>query len=129
MKMIKKYKTVTEYINFYPKDVATKLKTLRNIIKKIAPDAEESISYGMPAYKMGGPLVYFAAFDEHIGFYPTPSIIKEFKSDLSLYKTSKGAIKFPLTTKLPLGLITDMVKYRLKELQIKNKDAKKNKTR
>ncbi len=108
-----KVKTVDEYIALYPKDIATRLKTLRRLVRDIAPKAEESISYGMPAYKLQGPLAYFAAFEKHIGFYPIST--EAFKKELSKYKIGKGSVQFPLTEPLPLPLIQKMVKYRMKE--------------
>ncbi len=121
MKM-KAYKSVAEYIKSYPKDVAEKLKTLQSLVKKIAPKAEEGISYGMPAYKANGkPLVYFAAYEKHIGFYPTGAGIAPFKKDLTKYKTSKGAIQFPIDGKIPTALATRIIKYRLKQTVPKEK--------
>lgn len=107
--------SVNEYIAGFPKATQTLLKQLRATIKKAAPHAEELISYQMPAYKYNGPLVYFAAYNNHIGFYPTPSGIEAFKKELLVYKGSKGAVQFPLNEKLPLDLITKIVKYRVKE--------------
>jgi uncharacterized protein YdhG (YjbR/CyaY superfamily) len=106
---------VNEYIEGFPKATQTLLKQLRATIKKAAPDAEELISYQMPAYKNNGPLVYFAAYKNHIGFYPTGQGISAFKKELSVYKGSKGAVQFPLDEKLPLDLITKIVKYRVKQ--------------
>lgn len=120
MKM-KVYKDVGSYIEKFPKEVQANLRLLRQTIKKLAPKAEEGISYGMPAYKLGGPLVYFAAFKNHIGFYPTPTGVKAFQKELSKYKTSKGAVQFPLTEKVPLALVTKIVKFRLKHIAEKVK--------
>jgi len=106
---------VNEYIVSFPKATQTLLKQIRATIKKAAPDAEEIISYQMPAYKYNGPLVYFAGYKNHIGFYPTPQGITAFKKELSVYKGSKGAVQFPLDEKLPLDLITKIVKYRVKQ--------------
>ncbi len=111
----KRFKTVDEYIKSYPKDVGVKLQTVREIIKKIAPKAEESISYNMPAFKLQGVLVYFSAHQKHIGLYPYPSAIKAFKKDAVGYKTGPGTIQFPLDKKLPNGLIAKIVKFRVKE--------------
>ncbi len=107
--------SVDIYIEGFPKATQALLKQLRATIKKAAPNAEELISYQMPAYKYNGPLVYFAAYKNHIGFYPTPSGIEAFKKELLVYKGSKGAVQFPLDGKLPLDLITKIVKYRLKQ--------------
>lgn len=109
------FNTVSEYVALQPKPTQLLLKQLRTCIKKAAPKAEEQISYNMPAYKLNGVLVYFAAYKNHIGFYPTGSGIKAFIKDLGAYKTSKGTVQFPLDKKLPLALITKMVKHRVKE--------------
>jgi len=106
---------VNDYIAQFPKEVAEKLMQIRKTIKKAAPEAEEKISYSMPAYKVNGYLVYFAAFKSHIGFYPTPSGIEAFKKELFPYKTSKGAIQFPLDKKIPYDLIKKITRYRVKE--------------
>ena len=110
-----KYKTVNEYLTYVAEDVHLQLEALRSAIKKAAPNAEEVISYNIPAYRQHGVLVYFAAYKYHIGFYPTSSGVREFKDELSKYKVSKGAIQFPIGEQLPLGLITKIVKFRVKE--------------
>lgn len=111
-----KFKNTDDYIKSFPKDVRQRLEQIRTIIKNTAPDAEESISYAMPAYKLNGkPLVYYAAFKNHIGFYATPSGHSEFAKELSKYKQGKGSVQFPLDKPLPLGLITKIVKFRVKE--------------
>ena len=102
---------------------------MRATIKKSAPDAEEIISYKMPAYKYKGVLAYFAGYKNHIGLYALGSPQKEFKEELLKYKTGKGSIQFPLDKKLPIGLITKIIKYRVKEndikLELKSKKKKK----
>jgi uncharacterized protein YdhG (YjbR/CyaY superfamily) len=103
------------YIETFPENVQVLLQELRAIIKKTAPNAEEIMSYKMPAYKQHGRLVYFAAFKNHIGFYPHTYPIIHFKEDLKEYKTSKGAIQFALDKPLPKELITRIVEYRVKE--------------
>ena len=108
-------KEVDQYIAAFPKTTQALLKELRVIIVATIPNATELISYGMPAYKQHGVLVYFAAYQNHIGFYPTPNGIKAFESQLLKYKYSKGAVQFPLTQKLPIQLIIKMVKFRAKE--------------
>jgi uncharacterized protein YdhG (YjbR/CyaY superfamily) len=123
-----KPKNVDEYISGFPKDVQKKLAELRTTIRKAAPDAEEIISYQMPAYSLNGNLVYFAAYKNHIGFYPTASGIKNFESDLSKYESSKGAVKFPIDKPFSLGLITKIVKFRVKENLAKQKQPIKLKT-
>jgi uncharacterized protein YdhG (YjbR/CyaY superfamily) len=110
-----KFKTVEEYFSVQPEHTRALLEELRKTIKKAAPKAEEVISYNIPAFKLEGLLVYYAAFDKHIGFYPTPSGIKAFEKELSAYKGAKGSVQFPLDEPLPLSLITKIVKYRVKE--------------
>jgi uncharacterized protein YdhG (YjbR/CyaY superfamily) len=108
--------TVDEYIASFPPSTQKLLKQIRSTIKKAAPDAIESISYGMPAYKINGkPLVYFAGYEKHIGFYATPSGHKAFAKELSKYKQGKGSVQFPINEKLPLALIEKIVQFRLKE--------------
>lgn len=109
------FKTIDEYIASFPKDIQSVMNKLRKAIKEEAPKATEAISYQMPTFKLNGNLVHFAAYKNHIGFYPTPSAILAFKEKLSLYKTSKGAIQFPLEKSLPIDLIKEMVRYRVKE--------------
>jgi uncharacterized protein YdhG (YjbR/CyaY superfamily) len=112
-------KDVDGYIAIQPAAVQPVLQQLRNTIKKAAPNAEEVISYQMPAYKLNGVLVYFAAWKEHIGFYPASAGISHFSAKLAKYNTSKGTIQFPLSEKLPLKLIADIVKLRVKENKAK----------
>lgn len=107
--------SIDEYIASFPKETQKLLKQLRATIKKAAPKAEEVISYQMPTYKLNGALVHFAGYEKHIGFYPTPSAIAAFKKDLAAYKSSKGAVQFPLDKPLPLALVTKIVKFRVKE--------------
>lgn len=111
---MKKPESVTEYISRFPIATQKKLKELRAIIRKNAPKAEETISYGMPSYKLNRPLAYFAAYKNHIGFYPTPAPILAFKKDLKKFKYSKGAVQFPLDDKLPTALIGKMIKFKVK---------------
>jgi len=112
-------KNVDEYLKAFPSLVQMKLQQLRKTIKVAAPEAEEVISYQMPAYKYHGMLVYFAGNKNHIGFYPVSSAIKAFEMQLSKYKTSKGTVQFPIDEPLPLGLIAKMVKFRVKENEAK----------
>lgn len=116
---------IDEYIAGFPKDTQALLNQMRKTIRQAAPDAEEVISYAMPAYKFHGMLVFFAAFKNHIGFYATPTGHEAFKKELSVYKEGKGSVQFPLDKPLPLGLITKIVKFRVKE----NLDKAKNKTK
>ena len=111
----KKFQSIDEYIATFPPNVQAILETLRQTIKAAAPQAEETISYGMPAFRLNGVLVWFAAFKNHVGFYPRVSAIEAFKDKLAVYETSKGTVKFPLTEPLPLGLIGEIVRFRVKE--------------
>ncbi len=112
----KVFKTIDEYIATFPKHVQSILQELRQVIKEVAPEAEEGISYQMPAFKLNGYLVYFAAWKNHIGFYgATNSAIELFKDELSGYEISKGTIKFPLDKPIPFDLVRKIVKYRVKE--------------
>jgi uncharacterized protein YdhG (YjbR/CyaY superfamily) len=104
---------IDDYIAEFPKEIQKKLKDLRATIKKAAPKAEEKISYAMPTFAMNGNLVHFAAFKNHIGFYPAPRAIQEFKKELAGYEGSKGTVQFPLDKPLPLSLISKIVKYRV----------------
>lgn len=113
--MTTKINEVDRYIADFPNETRLALELVRATIIKAAPGAEEVISYKMPAYKKNGMLVYFAGYKHHIGFYPTPSGITAFKKELSAYKGAKGSVQFPLDQAMPLGLITKIVKFRLKE--------------
>jgi uncharacterized protein YdhG (YjbR/CyaY superfamily) len=106
---------VDRYIETFPAATQKLLSQLRKIIKQAAPEAEEVISYKMPAYKFNGMLVYFAGYKNHIGFYPTGSGIEAFKDEFKEYKWSKGAVQFPLDKPLPTELITRIVQYRSKQ--------------
>lgn len=110
----KNYINIDEYINMFSDDMKEKLQQLRQEIKNAAPEATETISYNMPAFKLNEILVYFAVHKNHIGFYPTPSAIVEFKKELAKYKTSKGAIQFSLNKALPFELIKKIVTFRVK---------------
>ncbi len=109
-------KNIDEYISSFPEDIQAILEKLRETIRETVPDAEETISYQMPAFKLGKVLVYFAAYKNHIGFYPTPSGIEAFKTELSGYETSKGAIRFPIDKPLPYDLVKKIVEFRAKEV-------------
>ncbi len=106
-------KSIDEYIAQFPPEVQEILQALRKAIKESAPGAEEKISYGMPAFALNGILVYFAAYKNHIGFYPTAVGIEAFKAELSEYRLSKGTVQFPLDKPLPFELIDRIVKYRV----------------
>lgn len=111
--MKKVVSTIDDYISLCKEDVQIKLKELRLVIKELAPDATETISYQMPTFKLNGNLVHFAAYSKHIGFYPTPNAIVKFKNELVQYKTSKGAIQFPIDKPLPIELIKKIVEFRV----------------
>lgn len=117
--------TVEEYIKNHPAPVRKKLKELRSLILNNAKGAEEKISWGMPAYKLGGVLCYFAAHKNHIGFYPLPGGIKKFEKELKNFIYSKGAVQFPLTSPIPESLVKKIIRYRVKENKAKAA-AKKN---
>lgn len=105
---------VDKYIQSFPKGIQERLTAIRNIILELAPEANERICMRMPTYDLYGKwLVHFAAFKNHIGFYPQPEGITAFKEKLSEYKTSKGAVQFPLNKPLPLDLIREIVKFRV----------------
>ena len=111
----KVFKSIDEYISTFPANVQIILEELRRAIRDAAPQAQEAISYQMPAFKLNGNLVWFAAFKNHIGFYPTSSGIEAFKERLAAYETSKGTVKFPINEPIPFDLIKEIVKFRVKE--------------
>jgi uncharacterized protein YdhG (YjbR/CyaY superfamily) len=115
MKNTKVPENIDDYIAGFPKSVKESLVKLRETIRKAAPDAEEKISYQMPMFKQKGVLAYFAVHTNHIGFYPGPSAIHAFKEELTGYSTSTGTVQFPLGKPLPLKLISQMIKYKVKE--------------
>ena len=110
-----KFKTVDQYIAQFPPATRKQLEDIRSLIRESAPDAEEGISYNMPAYKFHGVLVYFAGYENHIGFYPTNSGITRFTNEISRFKYSKGAVQFPLGKPIPKTLFKKIVKFRMKE--------------
>jgi uncharacterized protein YdhG (YjbR/CyaY superfamily) len=107
--------SIDEYIATFPAEVQKILQEIRAVIKAAAPDAQEKISYQMPTFFLKGNLVYFAAFKNHIGFYPAPTGVEAFAQELSLYKGAKGSVQFPINKPMPLDLITKIVKYRVTE--------------
>ncbi len=115
---------IDEYIAGFPPDVQKILEKIRVTIRKAAPDAQEKISYKMPTFTLNGNLVYFAAFKNHIGFYPIPTGVEKFKKELSVYEQGKGSVQFPLDKPIPYELITKIVKFRVKE-NLKKARAKK----
>jgi uncharacterized protein YdhG (YjbR/CyaY superfamily) len=108
-------KDIDAYIASFPEDVRAILEKVRATIRKAAPGAEETISYRIPTFTLNGNLVHFAAFKNHIGFYPGPTGIEAFKEELSAYEGAKGSVRFPLDKPIPLGLISKIVKFRVKE--------------
>lgn len=110
---------IDEYIGSFPIGTQKYLKHLRETIRETAPEAEEVISYQMPAFKLNGMLIYFAGYKNHIGFYPTASGINAFKVELSDYKSSKGSVQFPLDKPLPIDLIRKIVQFRIHENLLK----------
>lgn len=119
--------TIDEYIAGFPGEGQEILQRIRMTIHEAAPDAQEKISYQMPTFYLKGNLVHFAAFKEHIGFYPVPSGIEKFKKELSVYKQGKGSVQFPLDQPIPYDLISRIVKFRVEENLAKApaKDKKK----
>ena len=111
----KKFKTIDEYISTFPTNTQVILQEFRRAVKEAAPEAEELISYQMPAFKQNGILVWFAAFKDHIGFFPRVSAIEAFQDKLSAYKVSKGTIQFPIDEPIPFDLIKEIVRFRVKE--------------
>ncbi len=112
--MTEKFANIDEYISAQPEKLRGLLEKLRHAIHSAAPEAEEAISYRMPAFKLNGILVYFAGCRNHIGFYPTGSGIDAFKKDLKAYKGTKGSVHFPLDKPLPLSLIRKIVQFRVR---------------
>lgn len=111
----KQFQSIDEYIATFPEDVQDILEKMRKVIHEATPDAEEAISYGMPTFKLNGNLVHFAAYKNHIGFYPTPSGIETFKEEISEYKSSKGAVQFPIDKPIPYDLVEKIVIFRVGE--------------
>jgi len=113
----KRVETIDEYIKDFPGNVQRILESVRQTIRKAAPEAVEAISYQMPTFKLNGKnLVHFAAFKNHIGFYPIPSAVEAFKTDLSSYKQGKGSVQFPISDTVPLSLVERIVRFRVKEI-------------
>lgn len=112
------YTSVPEYISQFPPVIRRRLESLRSLILSLAKGCTETISYGMPAYKLNGkPIAYFGSWKDHIGFYPTPSGTERFGNELSAYKTSKGAVQFPHALPLPLALIRKIVRFRIEAVR------------
>jgi uncharacterized protein YdhG (YjbR/CyaY superfamily) len=107
--------SIDEYIARFPSNVQAILKKIRTTIRRAAPAADETISYQIPAFMLNGPLVYFAAFKKHVGLYPRTTAVAKFKKELARYEGAKGSIRFPLDKPIPYGLISRIVKFRVKE--------------
>jgi len=120
-------KSIDEYIAGFPKDVQEKLEKIRMTIRNAAPEAAEKISYQIPTFTLKGNLVHFAAFKNHVGFYPTASGIEKFKSELSAYEGSKGTVRFPLEKPIPFDLISNIVRFRVLENREKAEIKRKKK--
>ena len=124
---MKQAQSIDAYISEYPKEVQALLETFRSMIKKAAPGAEEDMKYGIPTFRLHGRnLVHFGAFKNHVSFFPGASGVAEFKDDVTGYTVSKGTIQFPIDKRLPTALITKIVKFRVKEEELR-KTAKKKK--
>jgi uncharacterized protein YdhG (YjbR/CyaY superfamily) len=120
--MSKQYENIDEYIKSFPANIQQILQQIRQTIRKAAPEVVETIAYQMPTFRLNGKnLVHFAAFKNHIGFYPTPSGIESFEKELSPFVRSKGAVQFPLNKPVPYDLVEKIVNYRVQEQIIKNK--------
>ena len=116
------FKTVDEYIASFPRNVRGILEELRKVISESAPEAEETMSYGIPTFDLNGRhLVHFAAYKDHVGFYPTSSGIKAFKKELSAFKTSRGTVQFPIDKPIPFDLVKKIVKFRADENEARKK--------
>jgi uncharacterized protein YdhG (YjbR/CyaY superfamily) len=121
-----------EYLLNYTPEVQDRLNQIRSLVKKAAPDAEEKISYGMPAFTLHGMLIYYAAHSKHIGLYPFTTAIEAFREELLSYKTAKGSIQFPNDKPLPLNLISQIIEFRVAENRNKAEEKlslKKKQTR
>jgi uncharacterized protein YdhG (YjbR/CyaY superfamily) len=121
------YQTIDEYIRLYPQEIQDLMETLRKVIKEEAPDTIERIAYGMPTFSQEGNVCHFAAFKNHIGFFPGANGVAEFISELGTYKTSKGTIQFPYSRPMPLDLVRRIVRFRVAEniaWALENKQAK-----
>ena len=118
-------KHIAEYIAGFPPDVEEALRTIRTIVRAAAPGAEEALKYRIPTFVLKENVVHFAAFEKHIGFYPTPSAIEAFSTDLRAYVSAKGSVQFPLNRPVPFALIRKMVQFRVKEVREKTTSQRK----
>ena len=112
---MKTFTDINEYISEFPDEIKAVLEQIRETIQQAAPGAKEAIRYGMPTFVLNGNLVHFAAYKNHIGFYPAPSGIDEFIEELAVYRTGKGTIQFPINQPIPFNLIKKVVEFRVKE--------------
>ena len=124
-KQTEKIESIDEYISQFSENIQVILKELREVIRKAAPDATEKISYQMPTFYLEGNLVHFAAYKNHIGFYPTPSAMTVFEEELKQYKRAKGSVQFPINERLPFDLIRIMVLFRVDENKKKGREKQK----
>lgn len=123
------FKNIDEYIATFPKEIQVKLTSIREFIIANFPEVSEAISYAMPTFRLNGNLVHFAGYKNHIGFYPGSSGVANFLDKLTEYKTSKGAIQFPIEASIPFNLIKEIIEFRIKEnLSKLNKTNKSNKS-
>ncbi len=116
-------RNIDEYIAGFPPDVQASLQQLRAVVREAAPDAEEALKYRMPTFVLQENLVHFAAFENHIGLYPTPSAVEAFQTDLKDYVHAKGSVQFPLNRPVPFALVKRMVRFRVKEVREKVPEA------
>jgi uncharacterized protein YdhG (YjbR/CyaY superfamily) len=108
--------SIAEYISQFPESTQIILNKLYDLVKTLAPETEESISYAMPAFKLNNkPLIYFAAFEHHIGLYATPKAHKQFTQELSQYKQGKGSVQFPLDKPIPYDLIEKIITFKVNQ--------------
>jgi uncharacterized protein YdhG (YjbR/CyaY superfamily) len=112
---VKKPANIDEYIASFDSEIQNLLELFRGTVKQVAPEATETISYGMPAFKQNGMLIWFAAHTNHIGFYPRASAIEKFRKELSDFKSAKGSVQFPMNKPLPVDIIRQIVQFRLME--------------
>lgn len=120
-------KNIDQYIAGFPKSVQEILQEMRAIVRAAAPDAQETLKYRMPTFVLGENLVHFAAFENHIGWYPTPSAIEAFRRELAGYERAKGSVQFPLGQPVPFALIEKMVQFRVKEARERKMSKRKKK--
>lgn len=121
------YQTIDEFIAQFPPEVQEALQTMRKVIREVAPDAKEKIAYGIPTFDYFGNLVHFSAYKNHIGFYPAPSGIEQFKEALAKYQKGKGTIQFPLDQPIPYDLVREVTIYRVAENLRKAEEKKAKK--